>query len=105
MLKAIESLCFGKSHELIVMYRLPFNKLWASHLILPLAFHSTDPQKEQGRAAPLHPAPAVPLGPAVEGRRLPQLPTPRGTLTEGGAAGLLLPTQPRPPSATSHLRP
>lgn len=38
MLKAIESLCFGKSPELIVMYRLPVNKLWASCSFLPPAF-------------------------------------------------------------------
>lgn len=52
MLKAIESLCFGKSPALTVMYRLPFNKLWASCSFLPPAFHSIDPQKTQGQAAP-----------------------------------------------------
>lgn len=73
MLKAIESLCFGKIPELIVMYRLPFNKLWASYCFLSPAFHSIDPQKQQGWAASLHPS-AAPMGPAAEDRPLPEPP-------------------------------
>lgn len=105
MLKAIESLCFGKSPELIVMYRLPFNKIWASCSFLPPAFHSVHPQKEQGRAAPLHPAPAAPPGPAVGGRPIPEPPPWWGALADRGATGLAPPHQTRLPSARSHPGP